>query len=187
MEPITLSTQGCYGELYQEMLRNEPITVSSDEESSTGAAVEIRPASDPCREAGSMSAGYANGAAAGDTCGGGDQPVPFGAVRDSGPAEAASAAVNAADVDPIESTPPAVVPDAVRPVHAARLTKWGRCDRCSAPLRLRFPDAQRSSPFLGCSLFQRQDPQSCRFTRSFPAERWHELPRRVLVRRSVDH
>ena len=180
MEPITLSTQGCYGELYQEMLRNEPITVSSDEESSTGAAVEIRPANDPCREAGSMSAGYANGAAAGDTCGGGDTPM-------APEPETPAVAVIAADVDPIESTPPAVVPDAVRPVHAARLTKWGRCERCSAPLRLRFPDAQRSSPFLGCSLFQRRDPQSCRFTRRFPAERWHELPRRVLVRRSVDH
>ena len=176
MEPITLSTQGCYGELYQEMLRNEPIAVSSDEES---AAVET-PAVAEISEAGGMSAGYANGAAAGDTCGGGDTPM-------APEPETPAVAVIAADVDPIESTPPAVVPDVVRAVHVVRLTKWGRCDRCSAPLRVKFTDAQRSSPFLGCSLFRRSDPQSCRFTRSFPADRRHELPRRVLVRRSVDH
>ena len=87
--------------------------------------------------------------------------------------------------DPIEHTPreePAAEAPAPR---APRPTKWGRCARCWAPLRVVYTGGPHSAPFFGCTKFRYRAPQSCGFTASFPSHRLDELPARVAVRRSV--
>ena len=83
---------------------------------------------------------------------------------------------------PIEHTP-REEPAVVAPAPRRRPTKWGRCTRCSAPLRVVYTGGPYSAPSFGCTKFRYRDPNSCGFTLSFPQHRWDELPAQVVVRR----
>ena len=211
---ILVSSQDCYGELYAELLSVEPIVVSSDDDADVvpgsihgGEVVgEGVARGDDARQLlgdGQVladrileDAGSAHGnalavdgdVAPSDTHGGGDS-ASAGSGGDAGsydavahgPGEGARMEVH----DPIEHSPLA----GAAPLHRARTpraTKWGRCLACAAPLRVRFVDARRSRPFLACCTYQASNPFCCRYTTPFPAERVHELPQRVLVRRRTD-
>ena len=183
---IVVCTQDGDGGLYEELLRADPILVSSDEECDVAAPIthgrgeSVEPPSEATARV----------------------PDSAALTRDGGEGVALAGPVEHAEHDPIKQVDlggddpiehsPRVEADthgggatAAGRKRTSRPLKWGRCMACGAPLRVRFTDAQLSVPFLGCSTFKSKNPRSCRFTALFPQSRAHELPQRIVLRRRV--
>ena len=197
---LTAGGQHGFGEFYQNFLRCPPIAISSDEDADVaqgdirgGGDGKHNRAEDPSRQCG-VGAGQDDASVAAavdrrdtrggaevaghshDTRGGADE-----VMQEMDPIEETSSP----ERDPIQTTPGEWEKPCLARERSPRPTKWGRCERCGAPMRAVYPAASGASAFLGCTKFRSTDPNSCRFTRGVPADRYHELPDRVVVRRTV--
>ena len=183
---IVVCTQDGDGGLYEELLRAEPILVSSDEECDVSAPIthgrgeSVEPQSE---------ATACVPEASGLTRDGGEGVALAGPLEDS--VHDPIQQVDLGGDDPIERSP-CVEADtngggaiAAGRQRTPRPLKWGRCTACGAPLRVRFTNALLRVPFFGCSTYKSKNPRSCRFTAPFPQSRAHELPKRMVLRRRV--
>ena len=183
---IVLLSQDDGGGLYQELLRADPILVSSEEECDVGAPFTHHRGGSVEHQSEATACVPNSDAVTRDR---GENVAPPVPIDQGEPGRIGH--VDLPGNDAIEHSPSVgddthggggVAPGRQR---SPRPTKWGRCMACGAPLRVRFTDAQLSDPFLGCSTFKSKNPRSCRFTASFPQRRIHELPQRIVLRRRV--
>ena len=198
---FVVASQDGFDELYQDLLRCPPIAISSDEEEDEEVGQgDIRGGGDGKNNRAGAGQDHASVAAvvdSRDTRGGagvaGHSRDTRGGAEVAGHSRDTRGGAEVAEADPIEeaSLPP---PDPIEATPAdrdqqrlarsrtSRPTKWGRCERCGAPMRVVYPTAPGASAFLGCINFRSRFQNSCRFTRTVPPDRHHELSDRVVVR-----
>ena len=180
-------------------MRCPPLAISSDDEEDA-AQCDLRGGGarkHSCTEDPSMQAAAGAGQEQGHVAGAGDRRDTRGSAdvagyshdtrgsadviyREADPIEEASLP----EPDPIEATQMDREQPRAERARTPRSTKWGRGERCGAPMRVVHPVASGAAAFLGCTKFRSAAQHSCRFTRSVPPDRYHELPDRVVVRRS---
>ena len=166
---------------YEELLRAEPIAVSSDEEDQ-GNVIGLddqHALAFPEQDVPSGSEGDArDGGGSNSTRGGG------------GSSDASQAGVeqgrHALAHDPIETDSQDDREPAIVRQPRPQVTKWGLCALCGGALRVVYTNARSGFAFLGCNKYQMRNPDSCRYTTSLPPSRWNELPVRVRIRRRVN-
>ena len=165
-----VASQNSFGELYQDLLRGSPIPVSSDEDVEVTRRPQVSSHGDRVKVSEEVE----------------NFPNTRGRGGDGAREATSSQSTQAALQDPIESTPTTRDSRRIVRYRTPRPTRWGRCERCGAPMRPVIPSVNGLSAFLGCTEYKSKALNTCRFTRAVPPDRYHELPENAIVRRRVE-
>ena len=203
---FVVASQDGFGELYQDLLRCPPIAISSDEEEDEEVGQgDIRGGGDGKNNRAGAGQDHASVAAAVDSRDTRGGAGVAGHSRDTrGGAEVAGHSrdtrgdreeiAREADLieeaslpepDPIQATPADRDQWRLARRRTPRPTRWGRCERCGAPMRVVYPTASGAFVFLGCTEFKTRGWNTCRFTQNVPPDRYPEFLDRAVARRNM--